>query len=219
VTEYRWSLSFPKYQAGDDGSILGRNGITRSAFKNDKGYWHIAMHRDGVRFNPPVHFVVCEAWHGPRPEGMQVAHDDGNKDNNAPVNLLWKTQIDNDADKDRHGTRARGERNGFAVLSEQDVEIIRQTYGAGGISHLQLAQLYSVSEATIQRVVVGTYWKHADGPIQTNTHLLLTNELVKKIRQDYEDNSGLTMLQLAARHGVSKSNVHRIIRREIWKNV
>jgi hypothetical protein len=51
-----------------------------------------------------VHGLVAEAFLGPRHEGMQVRHLDGNPTNNHVSNLQWGTQGENNRDQVRHGT-------------------------------------------------------------------------------------------------------------------
>ena len=58
------------------------------------------------RGNPrKVHKLVCEAFHGPRPEGHEVLHGDGDRQNCRAANLRWGTRSENIADAQRHGTQ------------------------------------------------------------------------------------------------------------------
>lgn len=50
-----------------------------------------------------IHTLVCEAWYGPRPDGMVCRHLDGNPTNNTPDNLRWGTPKENSQDTLRHG--------------------------------------------------------------------------------------------------------------------
>lgn len=52
-----------------------------------------------------VHAVVCSAFHGPRPPGMEVRHLDGNSLNNNAENLAWGTRADNCRDDKRLAAR------------------------------------------------------------------------------------------------------------------
>lgn len=52
-----------------------------------------------------VHKLVLEAFVGPRPEGMEACHYDGDKANNALSNLRWDTKHANDLDAVRVGKR------------------------------------------------------------------------------------------------------------------
>ena len=45
--------------------------------------------------NLKVHRLVCEAFHGPCPPGMEVLHLDENGLNNRPENLRWGTRKEN----------------------------------------------------------------------------------------------------------------------------
>ena len=42
-----------------------------------------------------VHSLVCEAFHGKRPDGLKCLHIDENFRNNKPCNLKWGTQKEN----------------------------------------------------------------------------------------------------------------------------
>lgn len=51
-----------------------------------------------------VHQLVCEAFHGPRPEGQVVRHKNGQYLDNRAENLEWGTRRENGLDMLRHGT-------------------------------------------------------------------------------------------------------------------
>lgn len=52
---------------------------------------------EGKRKQTPkrVSILVCEAFHGPRPKGLDVMHLDGNSLNDRPENLGWGTRKEN----------------------------------------------------------------------------------------------------------------------------
>lgn len=66
-----------------------------------KGYLMVGMGRARRTY---VHALVAAAFIGPRPEGMEIAHNDGNPQNNAVENLRYATPSDNNRDKRSHGT-------------------------------------------------------------------------------------------------------------------
>lgn len=68
------------------------------------GYLHLNLHAGGRPFHRKVHILVAEAFHGPRPVGMQARHQDGNQTNNRARNLKWGTASQNNYDRVRHGT-------------------------------------------------------------------------------------------------------------------
>lgn len=80
----------------------------------------------------PVHQIVAEAFHGPRPSRKHdAAHVDGNKWNNHRDNIRWATRAENEADKVRHGKSNHGERNGMSKLTESQVVAIRGRLATG----------------------------------------------------------------------------------------
>ena len=50
-----------------------------------------------------VHFLVAEAFIGPRPPRQEVRHLDGSRDNNVWTNLAWGTKSQNSLDAVEHG--------------------------------------------------------------------------------------------------------------------
>lgn len=158
--------SHPRYEASSHGRI-------RSLFGS--GQWGIKRKRDvpkilrqtvskkhrylQVTLGPWkgwAHIAICEAFHGPCPEGHQVAHSDGVRNNNNADNLSWKTQTENERDKRTHGTLLFGESAPWAILSEQSVREIKQSV----LSQRQLALKYGVAASTIQNIKDGRSWKH-----------------------------------------------------------
>lgn len=79
-----------------------------------------------------LHRFIMECWHGVEPASTVVRHLDGNHLNNALENLAYGTVQENVDDALSHiGNYAEGERNGMAVLTENDVREIRRLYAEG----------------------------------------------------------------------------------------
>lgn len=106
-----------------------------------------------------VHRVICQKAHGEPPTpAHQAAHSCGrghfgccNK-----RHLRWATRVDNESDKDDHGTRLRGVLCWNAKLSEDDVRAIR---GAKGRVHYEeLAGRYGVSKSHINNIQARKSW-------------------------------------------------------------
>ena len=89
---------------------------------DDAGYHQI---RNG-ELRERRHVLVCEAFHGPRPEGREVRHLDGNPGNDAPDNLAWGTHVQNMQDAVKHGTHYTGSKTTLVQREE-----IRQRRAAG----------------------------------------------------------------------------------------
>ena len=66
-------------------------------------YPSVALYRPSQQAHTRcVHQLVALAFHGPRPEGLETRHLDGNKLNNTPENLAYGTHAENMADASIH---------------------------------------------------------------------------------------------------------------------
>ena len=73
--------------------------------RGGSGYLAVELSVRGKSLTAPVHRLVCEAFHGPAPEGKPLAlHKDGNPLNNTPENLYWGDASENQRDAVTHGT-------------------------------------------------------------------------------------------------------------------
>ncbi len=169
-TQYRDVPGFPGYRVGDDGSVWSnRHKHSRpwrrlKCSKNSGNYFQIRLYDgSGLRRRPPLMLVsrlILLAFVGPCPEGMEACHNDGDKSNNRPVNLRWDTRVENMADRQKHGKTViphlKGCENPCAKLTPQDVAEIRRLYAAGAPkSQYKMAEMFGVSQMTIQRLVTG----------------------------------------------------------------
>lgn len=106
-----------------------------------------------------VHQLVMLTFVGPCPEGMEVAHRDGNPANSALYNLRYDTPLGNANDRRLHGTSGVGEQNAFAKLSLEDVRTIR----AIGRSARQVdtAAQFGTTQSNVSSIVCRTTWTDA----------------------------------------------------------
>ena len=68
------------------------------------GYLGVALRKDGRTTQWKNHLLVMLAFVGPRPEGLETRHFDGNHLNNRLKNLRYGTSSENSMDTVRHGT-------------------------------------------------------------------------------------------------------------------
>ena len=68
------------------------------------GYHMISMWKASKRTARTVHRLVMEAISGPCPDGHEVCHRNGNRDDNRWMNLYYGTRSENNLDKVKHGT-------------------------------------------------------------------------------------------------------------------
>lgn len=145
---------------GERRTVPGKLGSTRTlpqklmALNFDShGYYQVSLRKDEARQTYKVAYLVALAFIGLRPEGMEVAHGDGTRDNNHVRNLRYDTPTGNAADRLQHGTDCRGEKSNRAKLTTAQVLAIRND----ARSQRAIAAQYGVSH----RVVWGI--KHKEG--------------------------------------------------------
>ncbi|MDE2106146.1 MAG: NUMOD4 motif-containing HNH endonuclease [Patescibacteria group bacterium] len=108
----------------------------------------------------PIHVLVCTAFHGSAPTPKHwVAHWDGDELNNRPSNLRWATPKENCADRERHGHHNKGEKNGGAKLTENDIFEIKRLRKAGVLRRLVAAQ-FGIHPVHVTDIVKEKRWKH-----------------------------------------------------------
>lgn len=106
-----------------------------------------------------VHALVMAAFVGPRPDGHDICHGDGDGTNNALTNLRYDTHANNMADMARHGRSTRGEKATGVKLTEAKVRQIRKSLSAG-VYQKTIAHEHGVSIGAIAHISVGNNWKH-----------------------------------------------------------
>lgn len=165
--EYRSIPGFPAYRAGDDGSIWSRYRNKwgwgewrrlKPGTNNRYGRQIVSLAKDGTQHSKYVHSLVLEAFVGPRPEGYEALHRDGNASNNTLANLRWGTKEENDADMRTHG-RKKGVRHHAAVLSDDLVRTIRVRV-ANGETHQAVADSLGIQRRNVGRIADRTRWGH-----------------------------------------------------------
>jgi hypothetical protein len=97
----------------------------------------------------PVHQLVAAAFLGPRPEGCDVRHIDGDATNNRANNLCYGSRTENILDVYRIGRPWR-------KLTLDDIRDI-YTRVRGGEKGVDLAREYNISQSAISAIKVGRY--------------------------------------------------------------
>lgn len=107
---------FPGYEASTEGrvrSLLGRAprimspGLHRSDGRGKHGTNYVrlnySLRRDNRGVTIHAHTVILLTFVGPRPEGHEARHLNGDALDNRLANLLWGTKSENALDTVRHG--------------------------------------------------------------------------------------------------------------------
>lgn len=214
------------------------------ASRSASGYGQIFVGEKNIH----AHRVSWMLTRGEIPKGLCVLHRCDNRGCVNPDHLFLGTKADNTADmmeKKRHNFVSRpGENNGYAKLTDEQVQELRRRFFRGGISLTDLATDFGISDTMAGFIVRRLKWAHLPvlpeedaaattpppKPPRKATHLppircgeqhansKLTEEDVRTIRQRVAT-GGVSMYRLAKDYGVTLSLVSRIVRRIIWKHV
>lgn len=166
-----WAVipSHPRYSVSDNGLIrFDKTGYVRKWQRGENRYAFITFAGQGGKpasFRS-VHSLILEAFHGPRPEGMQVCHIDGDRFNNRLSNLRYGTAKDNADDRFFHGNTCAGIKNGNAKIIDQSViDGIRAEYASGKTTQYALAAKHDISQAQINNIVLNKQHKTGAGVV------------------------------------------------------
>lgn len=130
--------------------------------KTHGGYHQFSLCKHGTVTRVYVHRTVIEAFIGPIPDGMQINHLSGDKNDNSLKNLAICTPSENM----RHSTDVLGNHRGAlaraAKLSERQVLGVISDYALGmGIT--ALARALKVDPETVRDIISGRTWRHITG--------------------------------------------------------
>lgn len=134
---------------------MQRIGKILSQSSAGSGYMTVCLSKDGKAKTLRVAGLVCAAFHGPRPDGMQACHGDGCKTNNRKDNLRWDTPVNNQMDRIVHGTALRGEAVTTAKITAAQASAIKQ-----GMKFREAHELFGISRTQHHRIAKGQSWAH-----------------------------------------------------------
>jgi hypothetical protein len=161
LQEWKQTPGFAGYRVSNDGRVRSLERGELRARPDRYGYLRVRLVGPGGRVHQYVHRLVLAAFIGPRPDGTGSRHLNGDPTDNRASNLAWGTQLQNMRDRDRHGTVARGSRNGRSKLSASDVGRLRELRRAGA-SYRRLARLYQVDASSVRAACSGRTWGHVE---------------------------------------------------------
>lgn len=155
------------YEAYSDGRIFSvrrkdglgrlRGGKFLSQTKDPDGYLGVNLSLLGKVTYRKVHRIVLESFVGPRPDGFECRHLDGNRENNRTSNLSWGTHRENEDDRVRHGSVAHGFQHPSTRVSDSAIACIRSAFG----KQRDVAKRFGVSQYTVWAIQSGLRWTGA----------------------------------------------------------
>lgn len=124
---------------------------------DDIGRVKVSLYKNNKHINKRVSILVAEAFIGPRPEGLYVLHGKRGVSVNIPENLSYGTPSKNQGDdRLRDGTDNRGEKNGRAKLTKD--QVIRVKINKEKWTSSRWAEEFGVSRKAIRKIVAGETW-------------------------------------------------------------
>tara|TARA_R110001632_G_scaffold83617_10_gene185003 strand:+ start:1607 stop:2158 length:552 start_codon:yes stop_codon:yes gene_type:complete len=124
---YGWE-SF--YEVSRSGSVRSKKTLKeiKPILKNS-GYMCVNIFVTGFkRKQELVHRIVAQSFLGECKKPLEVCHNDGDRSNNAIVNLRIDTRSNNHADKEKHGTKQNKMNNGQSKFSVGMIKNIRNGF-------------------------------------------------------------------------------------------
>jgi hypothetical protein len=168
------------FKVSESGKIFNkRSGRELSTIVGKTGYRCFTTRLNGRQSKAlvlKVHILVCEAFHGPRPNDIQIyaLHWDDDKLNNHYNNLRWGSRSENAKDSVRNGKYSNNYQTGEDVknskLTEQAVLDILENFEnilvgnkSRKIEHFM--RKYNVSRSTVRGVLEGRRWRHISNAV------------------------------------------------------
>lgn len=179
-TQFRQVPNDRRFLAGSDGHIYSVRraveGVPRrmSESTTHDGYLRFAYNPvDGGRKtrHQAVAPWIASAFHGTRPEGMQVRHLDGDRTNNTPSNLRWGTPTENAADRVIHGTAPGGKpQNRKEAVSDVELSLAIDEILTGADTITAVAHRLGIRRRTLSAWLNGHHRREVVGEERINQY-------------------------------------------------
>jgi len=128
--------------------------------RSGESYLAVSFSINGKTVNHRIHKLVVYAFHGTAPfDEAVIMHIDGNPHNNRVDNLRWGTNVENQADRDRHNTKIKGSQVKTSKLVESEVVRIRERIADGEVQR-DIAADYGVDPSLISLIKQNRIWSH-----------------------------------------------------------
>lgn len=158
-----------RYEISDQGQLrklayMDTNGRWRETkiIKSDidwSGYPAFTLRSGAMSLKKRAHVLVAGAFLGPKPDGLEICHNDSNPLNCRADNLRYDTRKSNFADKKLAGTENTGSRHGMSKITENDVLRIRALRKAG-VSVKDILLEFNIGRSTVYQIIERRRWTH-----------------------------------------------------------
>lgn len=150
------------YAISESGIVVNIKSKKEIAQRKDKdGYFYCMFdNRKGRRSSVRVAQLVIKTFVGDPAENIKdptVNHIDSNKENNHYSNLEW---LERGRNSSIRNSKPVGEKNGAAVLTEEQVEEICKLLATPGYSTKDISRIFEVDRSTISNIYKRKNWKY-----------------------------------------------------------
>lgn len=181
--------------------------VTWPMFRDPNGYGRVG-YNGKQRW---AHRVMCELANGPAPsEDHEATHSCGNGAKGCvnPRHLSWGTRSRNQLDRRFHGTKSHGRWRGARTkLTQSDVDYIRSQKGL--VTQRELAEKFSVTDATIRDIYSGKSWNPASKRSLTVADILEIRKLAEYLRN----------VEIAAMFDVNETTIWAIVKGDRYADI
>lgn len=125
------------------------------------GYLEVRTSIDGISYRAKAHRIVWIYFRGDIPDGLQINHINGKRDDNMPENL----EVVNTSQNITHAYKIGlahgrpGMSHHLVKITDDDVRKIRELYSYGNISQSKLGEQFGLSQTHVGRIIRGTRWQ------------------------------------------------------------
>ena len=158
ISNYGEVYSCPRAFKDINGNTQRVNGKMKLCHVNNRGYVSVNLSKNNNPYYADLHALVALAFLGPRPPGMEVCHNDGNRLNACLWNLRYDTRSANQADRLIHGTHQNGMQNASAIYTDDQIRNVmrlNQTFP----QHV-VARMTGIHTSTVGAIRQGVQWRH-----------------------------------------------------------
>lgn len=200
----------------------GENVRYMSPATGTNGYPVTTLSRPGKNWSTSFHNVVAAAFLGPRPEGHQINHLDGNKGNPRAANLEYCTKSSNM----RHAIDVLKRKIGYPAQHTVETVLRVKNLFASGKTEPEISRLTGLPRSSVHWMRSSKCWSHVQASVETQPRPRRTvrgaNHPLAKIRETSAAEirqrraDGEKVADLAVAFGIGVSQVYRIMRNQAW---
>lgn len=178
-----------------------------------KGYPRVTLTAAGRRRRFFVHRLVAETFLGPCPDGLEVAHLNGNRRDSRLSNLRYVTRCENHLHKIGHGTMRMGDTHPNRSISETTARQIGERLREV-MSCYRVAKEFGTTPGVVSKIATGRNWRHVFPRDWTPpARQRLSSEQRAEIRSRAANGNRQT--DIAKRFGVTQSAISHLLKRTV----